>query len=170
MIRFVPTVWLLVLLCGCVASAPPANKQGPPDWIAWQAKRRESVAGSNGWTTLVGLHWLQEGPNFAGSDPTNHVVLPRERAASNIGQFFRKGPTVRFEAVPGVLPTVDGKPIQSLELLSDKNDAPTKLEVGPLSIVVIERGERFGLRVRDPEAATRIHFRGLRYFRYDPAW
>jgi uncharacterized protein (DUF1684 family) len=47
---------------------------------------------------------------------------------------------------------------------------PTVLQIGQLSVIVIERGERIGLRVRDPEGPARTRFRGLTYFGYDPAW
>jgi uncharacterized protein (DUF1684 family) len=166
------TLLLGLALAGCKSSeAGSRNRSAPPaDWLAWQAKRRESLAGPNGWTTLAGLHWLEEGRNSAGSSPTNHVVLPRRRAAASIGNFVRAGRVARFEAAPGVVATVAGKPVQAVELQSDAALDPTVLQIGPLSIIVLERGERIGLRVRDPEAATRTRFRGVRYFAYDPAW
>lgn len=162
---------LCLWAAGCATKSPVVSGTAlPPDWLAWQAKRRESIAGTNGWTTLILRHWLAEGRNFVGSDPTNHAVLPRRRAAARIGTFVRQGSIVRFEAVPGVLATIDGRPVQSAELKSDTNAAPTKLLIGPLSFVLIERGERLGLRVRDPEAPARVQFAGLKYFPYDPAW
>lgn len=168
---------LLILLlglmaagCGSNAARKSARTAPPPDWLAWQAQRRESIAGPSGWTTLILRHWLQEGRNFVGSDPTNHAVLPGERAPATIGAFIRSGRAVRFEAAPGIVATIDGRPVQSADLESDTNGAPTKLLVGALSFVVIERGERIGLRARDPEAPARVHFRGLDYFAYDPAW
>jgi uncharacterized protein (DUF1684 family) len=170
-------LWIFVLslglmLAGCKSNeAASRNTSAPPaDWLAWQAKRRESLVGTNGWTTLAGLHWLEEGRNSAGSSPTNHVVLPRRRAAASIGSFVRSSRAVRFEAAPGVVATAAGKPVPVLELKSDAALDPTVLQIGPLSIIVIERGERIGLRVRDPEAPTRTGFRGIKCFAYDPAW
>ncbi len=58
----------------------------------------------------------------------------------------------------------------SVSLISDTNEAPSKLRVGDLAIVVIERGERLGLRVRDPQAPTRLHFHPPECYPYDPAW
>ena len=161
---------LLALAAGCLSNAPTAKKDAPEDWLVWRAKRREAIAGTNGWATLVGRHWLKEGRNFAGSSPTNGAVLPINRAPANVGVFTRAGRTVRYEAAPGVVATIDGKPVQSAELKSDTNSVPTRLEIGPLSFVLIERGERLGLRVRDPQAPARTHFRGVDYFPYDPTW
>jgi uncharacterized protein len=170
------TISLLLLAClmvGCSRDAgrnAPLTSTRPADWLAWQTKRRESIAGTNGWTTLVARHWLGEGRNFAGSDPTNHAVLPAERVPGSIGTFIRSGQSVRFEAAPGIVATIDGRAVQSAELQSDTHGAPTKLIIGTLSFVIIERGERIALRVRDPEAPARLEFRGLDYFPYDPAW
>jgi uncharacterized protein (DUF1684 family) len=142
----------------------------PEKWLAWQAQRRESVAGTNGWSTLVGLFWLREGRSFAGSEATNQVLLPPKRAAANVGSFVRDGREVRFEAAPGAVAAVSGKRVHSARLQSDADSNPTKLQLGPLSVSVIERGERIGLRVRDPESPARAGFRGLQYFAYDPTW
>ncbi|HRI15913.1 MAG TPA: DUF1684 domain-containing protein [Verrucomicrobiota bacterium] len=148
-----------------------ARQTSPPkDWIEWQAKRRESVAGTNGWTTLVGRHWLREGMNFAGADPTNQAVLPAGRSPTSLGRFVRAGRSVRFEAAPGVEATINGKPVQTADLESDRDGNPTGDYVGPLSFVIIERGDRVGLRVRDPEAPARVHFSGLKYFPFDASW
>jgi uncharacterized protein (DUF1684 family) len=163
---------ILICLAGCSTdSTTDRNKaSAPADWIAWQAKRRESVAGTNGWATLVGLHWLHPGRNPAGAGPTNDVVLPRDRAGGFIGDFIRKDRKVRFEAAAGTAASVAGKAVQSLDLESDALLAPTKLQIGTLTIIVIERGERIGLRVRDPQAPTRVHFHELRYFPYTAKW
>jgi len=65
---------------------------------------------------------------------------------------------------------VDGRQVQWADLQSDTNATPTKLFIGALSFVIIERGERIGLRVRDPEASSRLQFRGIDCFPYNPAW
>ena len=45
----------------------------------------------------------------------------------------------------------------------------TSLDVGTYSMVVIKRGPRIGLRVRDRISAKRAAFRGLRYYPITPA-
>lgn len=142
----------------------------PADWREWQARRTESIAGTNGWTTLVARYWLSEGQTFAGSDPTSQLVLPEKHAPARIGVFTRTGKTVRFEAEPGVVATVDGLPIRRVDLRTDIDNQPSRLVVGSLSFVIIERGDRLGVRVRDPESPARLGFKGLRYFPYDASW
>ena len=176
--RSVCNLWLAFLAVlgvfgsGCQSTRTPDQAKGPPpaDWIKWQQKRHQSIAGTNGWTTLIALHWLPQGSTFAGADPTNQLVLPTGRAPSVAGDFFRSGNSVRFEAAPGVVATADGAPASGLELKNDASDKPSKLRIGPLSFVVIDRGGRLGLRVRDPESPARLQFAGLQYFPFDPSW
>lgn len=167
---------LMLLLCPLCSSLGAGGEPGtggstpPPDWLEWKARRLEAITGTNGWTTLIARHWLTEGTHSAGSYPTNEIVLPEGRAAGAIGRFVRTGRTVRFEAAPGMAATVDGQSVTAVAMNTDHAGHPTKLTVGTLSFVVIERGDRLGLRVRDPEAPARRQFPGLQYFPYDPAW
>jgi hypothetical protein len=153
-----------LLLAGC-AGPPP-----PEEWTAWRARRAESVAGTNGWTTLVGLHWLDEGVHELGADAAAGVRLPAGRAPGRAGTLTRAGRVVTFAAAPGVAAAVDGRPVTEAVLRSDAGGAPTGLRLGGVWLTVIERGERLGLRVRDPEAPARRDFAGLRTFPHDPAW
>ena len=111
-----------------------------------------------------------EGQTFAGADPTNQLILPAGHAPAALGIFSRSGKSVQFAAAPGTSATVDGNTVQTVEMKTDAADEPTKLRIGALSFIIIERGERLGVRVRDPESPARLHFAGLRYFPYDPAW
>jgi len=156
-------VALVVPACSTVPSAPA-------DWSSWQSRRNESVGGTNGWTTVVGLHWLNEGDNSAGSDPTNQVVLGSERVPAFIGVFKRNGKLLSFTTAQGADVRCDGQPIERIELKTDVFPQPTKLQVGSISLVAIARGDRIGLRIRDPDSAARHNFKGLQWFPYDPAW
>lgn len=156
-------------LAECAAQTADASKNDA--WTAWQAKRHKSVAGTNGWATLVGLLWLHEGTNTLGGDPASELRLPAGRAPGVVGTVIRTGRTARFVAAPGIQAAVDGRPATEATLKSDADGAePSVLTLGPLRIIVLQRGERLGLRVKDPEAPTRVHFLGLDYFPHDPKW
>ena len=160
--------WGLLWICaGC---ATREGVSSPDDWGAWKERRFQSVAGTNGWTTLAGLHWLAEGANPIGSHPTNAVVLPKGRAPDAMGVLWRHGKTVRFLANPSAGATVDGAAVHECDLVSDAVLSPTRVWVGGLHFWILDRGERMGVRVRDPESPSRRHFEGLRYFPYDPRW
>lgn len=161
--------WLLILLLvasGCVSRPPEEDFRRA--WREWRAARRESVAGEDGWATLAGLHWLREGSQTAGGADTNDIVLTRGRVADFAGTFTRTGSSVHFSAAPDQPAQLDGQPVASTFLRSDAEDDPAVLHLGHLRVLVLARGERIGLRVKDPQARTRTGFRGLDYFTYDP--
>lgn len=156
-------------LSGCATQTVAESKADA--WSVWQTKRHESIAGTNGWATLVGLLWLHEGTNTLGSDPASELRLPAGRAPRRVGTVIRAGHSARFVAATAIEAAVDGKPTAETALQSDAEGAePTVLTLGALRIIVLQRGERLGLRVKDPKAPTRLHFLGLDYFPHDPKW
>ena len=52
-------------------------------------------------------------------------------------------------------------------LQSDIKDHPDVITVGSLTLTVIQRGSRTGVRLRDPDSATRREFSGLHWFPVD---
>ncbi len=164
----------LIVLAGLWSSCATADRRSgespPADWLAWQQRRLTSVAGPAGWTTLIGLHWLREGANTAGRDPAHDVVIASEQLPRNIGTFTRTGTNVLFTAAPGARVTLAGAPIHSIQLTNDSTLHPTRLEIGQISIIAIQRGERLGLRIRNSQAKTRREFKGISLFPYDPKW
>jgi uncharacterized protein (DUF1684 family) len=164
------TIALLLLGSGCRTQPPPRSAEGSTDWLEWRSKRHESIAGSNGWTTIVARQWLKPGRNTAGRDPTNQLVLPSEKASAIVGTFFRDGQAVRFEAASGIDATIAGQVVTKTDLVSDASNAPTRLLIGSLTFTIIERGDRIGVRVRDPDAPGRKRFKGLDCYPYDSRW
>ncbi|MBM3822569.1 MAG: DUF1684 domain-containing protein [Verrucomicrobia bacterium] len=140
----------------------------PPAWSVWKQKRMESVAGTNGWITLVGLHWLQEGDNPAGSDSDQLIKLAGQATPGRIGTFFRTREKVRFVAFPGVAASVDGSSVSEAWLRTDKEGKPSVVAIGELRLTVLSRGERLALRVRQSTHPNRRAFQGLEYFEYQP--
>src|SRR4051812_42027657 len=125
----------------------------------WKTKRLASLKGEDGWLSLVGLHWLKEGENRVGSDPSNEVTLPEGKSPRVAGSFFLNGGAVRIEARPDSGITSEGKPVTSLELRSDADGGkPTILKLGTLTFHVIKRGERLGVRVKDSASPERTNF------------
>ena len=148
----------------------------------WQSERLASLTKNDGWLTLAGLFWLNEGENKFGSDKTNAVVLPKGKAPGVAGSLWlekgrvhlttRPESKILVASPPGVaVNRVDNHPLTSLDLKDDSDDSgPTVLELGTLLINVIRRGERIGVRVKDTESQTLREFKGLEYYPIDPKW
>ena len=136
----------------------------------WRADRLEEINGEDGWTTLIGLFWLNEGQNKFGSDPSNEIVLPRSSAPKVAGSIRLDNGVVTLEAKPDAGITSDGNAVSTLLLQSDDDGKPTVLKLGSLKLFVIKRGEKLGLRVKDKRNPARSRFAGLDYFPVDLKW
>jgi uncharacterized protein len=147
---------LLSSLAALVAAAPQSEEGRV---AAWRQARLAELTADDGWLTLVGLHWMHEGINRAGSAAGSDLPLPPE-APAQIGTFTLRGDQVAFEAAPGAGVTVDGAPVGTLSPEPDK----ATLVCGTLRLLVIRRGSRTGLRVRDTASPARQAFEGLDYF------
>ena len=137
----------------------------------WQQNRLASLTKDDGWLTLVGLFWLNEGENKFGSDPKNPVVLPNDKAPGVAGSLWLEKGRVRLTALPAAEITAGGNRVITLDLKDDNDDSgPTILKLGTLLINVVKRGDRIGVRVKDTESRTRREFKGLEYYPIDPKW
>jgi len=130
----------------------------------WRHDREAALKADDGWLTVVGLFWLKEGKNTVGTDPANDIVLPQGSARGRVGVFeFHTGSTT-FQAAPGVEATVDGKLVTRAVLKPDASGSPDILRVRNLTLFVIQRGSRHGIRLKDKNSAARKAFTGLRYY------
>jgi uncharacterized protein (DUF1684 family) len=135
---------------------------------AYRRDREQRLRGNDGWLTLVGLFWLESGKTAFGADRTLPIALPA--GPPKAGTLELAGDTVRLRAEPGVALSVGGKAVTDRVLADDAAGKPDIVELDRLRFHVIRRGDRFGVRVKDPQAPTRKNFRGLTYYPVDPAW
>ena len=134
----------------------------------YRVDRENRLRAPDGWLSLVGLFWLDRGANALGTDAALPIVLPV--GPPRAGTLFLDGATVRLVAAPGVEMVLDGEGITDRVLTDDAADDPDVVELGRLRFHVIRRGDRFALRVKDPESPVRLEFKGLEYFPIDPAY
>lgn len=138
---------------------------------AWRQTRSAGLRREDGWLTLVGLFWLDEGENRFGSGAGNRVIFPEGRAPAVAGSFERHGNDVTVKTAPGVALTHDGKPVDTMLLKSDaEGGKPTILELGSLRFYVIQRGDRIGVRVKDLKSPALAAFHGVDTFPLRPDW
>jgi uncharacterized protein (DUF1684 family) len=152
------------------ATAPAVEPSFTGQVEAWRKDRLAGLTRDDGWLTLVGLYWLEQGENRFGSDAGNRVLFPKGRLPGFAGVMVRDGETVRLKAEPGAGITAGGKPVTEMEVKLDATGTPVVFEAGPVSFFLIQRGDRIGVRIKDKESETRHHFQGLEYFPADPRW
>lgn len=137
---------------------------------AWRSKRLERLTAPEGWLTLVGLEWLDEGDNELGSAPDADVRFPL-RAPPRLATITRHGETMTLKPASGAKLTVDDKPVTApIELASDAQGEPTIVELDAISFYVIHRGDRWAVRIKDGESPVRTGFQGLEYYPLREDW
>lgn len=114
----------------------------------WQQQRLERLRDKDGWLSLAGLFWLEEGENSFGSDPDNDIVFP-EKAEAFCGTLHLADRIVTLRVAEGVEILTDGSPVKEMELLNDHSENTIRLQQGDLAWYIIKRGERYGIRLRD---------------------
>nr|WP_281781523.1 DUF1684 domain-containing protein [Lysobacter auxotrophicus] len=126
----------------------------------------------DGWTSLVGLHWIDPGSHYIGSSAGNGIKLAVGPA--HLGMVDLSQNRVRFVPEKGAAITLDGQPFTS-EAILRADDAPTGPSViafdeGKGQATVIKRGDRYLLRVKHADAPTRTGFRGIEYWPTTADW
>jgi len=155
---------LVLIAAGGAFEQSPAASSEQERISTWRKARFTELTADDGWLTLVGLHWLHDGVNYAGRAAGTDLPLPRD-APAMLGTFTLVGGRVTFLASEGATVTVDGKPFTNGELTLDK----TVLASGSLRMLAIQRGPRIGLRVRDLANPARQEFKGVETFPIDEA-
>ena len=154
------------------AAAQPSATEVVRQVEQWRADRIRRLTAPDGWLSLVGLEWLHAGANTVGSAPDNDIVLkvgPPQLGTVTLSADGR----LHFRAAPDSGATIDGKPATDAVLVDDMHagdTGPTTVHFGSASLFAIDRDGRKGLRVKDPQAASRTHFLGIDYFPIDPSW
>ncbi|HEY2019263.1 MAG TPA: DUF1684 domain-containing protein [Bryobacteraceae bacterium] len=137
---------LTIILLAGMAMAAVSGYQS--EIAEWRRAREAALKADGGWLSVAGLFWLHEGVNPIGKAESNTVVLPD--GAPEAG---------RFELHQGkVTATVDGV---TRDVAPDSKDV---VRVGRLSLFVIKRGEKYGIRMKDPDSEYRRNFHGIEYY------
>jgi uncharacterized protein (DUF1684 family) len=160
---------LSCVICALLAAPSSAQEAAWQIELAdWRAQQAVELQKPDGWLALVGLEWLQPGDNSFGSAPDNHIHLPAG-TPPQLGILRLEGETITLRPPPGGFPEgflIDGKPAEAqvlkIDLDSDKNNP--RLTIGSLSMYVIYRGDRYGLRIRDSKSAVLVRFHGLKWY------
>jgi len=143
------------------------TKQSQPDaaYLAniqeWHQKRMASLQKPDGWLSLAGLYWLNQGENSFGDDPANDIVFPADKAPAFIGTFLLQDTTVTVRINPGIPVYHDNQPVTRLVLKNDLSGNPTILNYGSLSWYIIKRGDKYGVRLKDSESPRLKNFKGI---------
>ena len=111
----------------------------------WRRQREEGLKREGGWLSVAGLFWLHEGANTFGKDAGNEIALPDGAAKAGVFELHNGKVTVKMDGA-------------TRELWPDSLDVA---KVDRLSLFVIKRSDKYGIRLKDPDSQYRREFHGI---------
>ncbi len=141
----------------CLAQTPSSYRA---EVERWRVAREQQLKAEDGWLSVAGLFWLKEGDNRIGTDPACEIALPAGTAAPSAGVARLSGGHVRVSLANG----------PASEWHSDASGRPNVVSVGRLKLLLISRGDRYAIRLKDNESAMRKDFTGLRWYPVEEGW
>jgi uncharacterized protein (DUF1684 family) len=141
----------LLAAAGGALVLPRANAATTEEW---RAAREKNLQAPDGWLSLVALEWLDEGVENTNLHPNLKLLLKNGKVTAKAGA--------------GV--TLNGNPFTSAILKPDNPGPEDTIMIGSRTYILINRGNRFGVRVRDPESKYRKQFKGLRWYPVNAAY
>lgn len=176
---------MLIAIAGCdrgsqqrtdqaeAAAKAAAEKAFATEQQQWREERAAGLTRADGWTSLVGMHWITPGPHFVGSSPGSGIRLAAGPAELGLLTLEKDG-SLRLVPAKGAQLTLDDAPLEGPTMLASDADGagPSRIgfDEGKGLATVIKRGERYALRVRHAEAQTRTGFAGLDYWPASREW
>jgi len=156
---------LMFSLAACSKTPPPVDPAYAAEIEEWRSGRLERLTADDGWLTLTGLFWLDEGDNPFGSAEDSAVVIPDSSVPGVAGQLVL-GPDGAVTAIAGKegVVNVNGEPLQEARLKTDAMGQPDVVTAGRIQFYIIDREGRLAARVKDPEAVTLTQFAGIEHF------
>lgn len=167
------------------AAGLPAQEEATPEkqaahaqeFATFRQEREGRLKQPGSWLTLVGLYWLHEGDNSAGSAPTAEIVFPPS-LPSALGTLVVPGPAgaaAELRTAAGFTVAVDGPEGQpategqtQVPMFADTSGKPTVVRSGSVSFFVIDRQGKLGVRIKDSESENLKSFTGIET--YPLAW
>jgi len=167
MLRFL-SIFLFTSFAAAVVDASSFENY-EAELAEWQAQRVSRLTAPDGWLSLIGLHFLQEGEQRVGSTEGNDMILAAGPPSLGVIELQPSG-RVMLRVTPGAGVRVDGREMLSAELIPQGRGQTTTVSCGSMSFYVIVRGGRMALRVQDTASPRRTRFAGIERFPTDESW
>lgn len=163
---------LLLILFSC--SGKKSNDREDASYINeiknWHNERIKSLKSEDGWLSVSGLFWLNEGENSFGAALSNDIVFPEDKAPDFIGWFVLDNGQVRVKIKSDVQVFHKNTPVTEMLLRSDVEGDPTILAFGSLNWYVIKRDNKFGVRLKDSENPKISIFKEIERYPISSKW
>jgi uncharacterized protein len=139
------------VVLAALLSVPAGAWQAESSYVSqenqWRAEHEAQLKSDTGWLTVAGLFWLKEGSNTIGSST-----------------FEMHQGRVLMRLAEGVQASFQGKPVSEVELTATTEKASSPVIVGDLSFLLLKRGTRYAVRLKDKNNPLRKEFTGEKWY------
>jgi len=118
----------------------------------WHQNRIQKLKSPDGWLNLIALEWLKPGKNSIGKDSTCNISKNNSNWDSLIGTFTLGAGEVVFKSAKGVPVYFGTQEIRSVKVFDFETEDNLELTYKNYTFIIIKRGEKIGLRIRDLES------------------
>ena len=141
----------------------------------WRRDYEDELRQDWGWLTVTGLHWIEDGVHALGSAADAEIRLEPGVAGTDsevppvAARIARSGHVVELEVVTAGSVLRDGSPAESQRLRFNGSQGE-RFTVGHQSFLVVQRGDRVGVRTWDNDSEQRRAYDGAVWFEPDDAF
>ena len=141
---------------------------------AWRIQHSAELRKPDGWLSLTALEWLDPGDTSVGSAPDNKIHLP-PGGPDHVGVLHLEGASVTLNPPPGGFPgdlLIDGQPAHAQQLHTDPDGDKhnPRITIASLNFYVVNRGDRYALRIKDANSDALTHFHPLDWYPLDESY
>jgi uncharacterized protein (DUF1684 family) len=131
----------------------------------WRDRAEQGLKRDNGWLTLAGRFQIKPGANTFGTGSDNDIVFPPElkgTGPSRLGTIVvdKDAGRVTLKLADGVSMASDGKPFNGERAMGVSTEKRDWITMGRIAMHIIQREDRFILRLADNESLVRKNFPG----------
>ncbi len=131
----------------------------------WRDRAELGLKRDNGWLTLAGRFQMKPGANTFGTGADNDIVFPpalKGTGPSRLGTIVvdKEAGRVTLKLADGVSMASDGKPFNGERAMGVSTEKRDWITMGRIAMHIIQREDRFILRLADNESLVRKNFPG----------
>jgi uncharacterized protein len=174
-------VWLCAglavsLLWSAAAMSAPKKAADPIDQAlyvdtveSWRQQVDTGLRRDNGWLTLAGRYVMKQGENTIGTAPGSDILLPAGVGPDRLGVVVVEPMRVTLRLAEGVQMKKGDQTFAGERVMGTDPGNRDWVSLGRMAFHVIQRDDRFVLRLADNESDVRKKFAGRIWFAVDPA-
>lgn len=135
----------------------------------WDSQRVVNLKAEDGWLNLVGLHFLPKGRSSFGSGNQAAIKFPQGTTPDLAGYFEVTDSTVSINVNNDVV-LVNDKPLPQAIIFHKGHGPAPQVRYKNLKWNIIERDEKFAIRLRNLQSDAVKSFKGIERYAIDSTW